>query len=85
MRFPRIKTFKFKLETYDGNCLEIWEKVENDKIYTEKEIDAAVNKWILNNEAIVKDIKVNTYTVNRSGDYQEVVAVYTVIYELSND
>ena len=43
-----------------------------------------MNKWIEKNNAIVKDIKITTYTVDRhnNGYDDTVIAIYTIMYEL---
>jgi hypothetical protein len=47
-------------------------------------IDRKVNTWIEKNNAIIKDIKVTTYTVDRhnNGYDDTVIMVYTLMYEL---
>ncbi len=88
----KIKTFQFCLSNYCGNNLhnnaKDWEqkvKAEKNTPYSsEKQIDRKLNGWIEKNNAIVKDIKVVTYTVDRhnNGYDDTVIAIYTIMYEL---
>ena len=89
----KIKNFQFALSNYCGNALHNgagseWErKAKADKNHpysTEKQIDKKINRWIEKNNAIVKDIKVTTYTVDRhnNGYDDTVIAIYTIMYEL---
>lgn len=89
----KIKNFQFLLSNYCGNVLHNgagsdWErKAKADKNHpysTEKQIDKKINRWIEKNNAIVKDIKVTTYTVDRhnNGYDDTVIAIYTIMYEL---
>lgn len=88
----KIKNFQFCLSNYCGNNLhnnaKDWEqkaKAEKNTPYSsEKQIDRKLNGWIEKNNAIVKDIKVTTYTVDRhnNGYDDTVIAIYTIMYEL---
>lgn len=89
----KIKNFQFALSNYCGNALHNgagseWErKAKADKNHpysTEKQIDKKINRWIEKNNAIVKDIKVTTYTVDRhnNGYDDTVIAIYTIMYDL---
>lgn len=88
----KIKTFQFALSNFCGNELHSnakdWEqKSKADKNHpysTEKQIDRKLNKWIEKNNAIIKDIKITTYTVDRhnNGYDDTVIAIYTIMYEL---
>lgn len=87
----KIKTFQFLLSNHRGNDLydhHDYEKkaaaAKNYPYSTEKQIDKKINRWLEKNNAIVKDIKVTTYTVmqhNNGGD-DAVIAIYTIMYEL---
>jgi hypothetical protein len=87
----KIKNFQFLLSNHRGTDLYDHHDYEKSaaayKKYpysTEKEIDKKINRWIEKNNAIVKDIKVTTYTVmqhNNGGD-DAVIAIYTIMYEL---
>lgn len=86
----RIKTFQFLLSNSAGNELhrdndaEFRSKINaRHPLMTEREIDKKINQWILKNEAVVKDIRVTTYTVDRhnNGRHDTVIALYTVVYE----
>lgn len=89
----KIKTFQFAVSNYAGNalhnsCGDEWSrKAKADKNHpynTEKQIDKKVNRWIEKNNAIVKDLKVTTYTIDRhnNGYDDTVIMVYTLTYEL---
>lgn len=86
----RIKTFQFLLSNAAGNSIhqdhdaEFRSKVNaRHPVMTEREIDKKINQWILKNEALVKDIRVTTYTSDRhnNGRHDTVIALYTVVYE----
>lgn len=87
----KIKTFQFAISNYAGNHLHkrvITDSRDNiDKRYpydTEKEIDKKVNRWIEKRNAIVRDLKVTTYTIHRhNNSYDDtVIMVYTIMYDL---
>lgn len=88
----KIKTFQFCLSNFCGNDFHTnakdWEqKSKADKktpYSTEKQIDRKINSWIEKTNAIVKDIKVVTYTVDRhnNGYDDTVIAIHTIMYEL---
>jgi hypothetical protein len=88
----KIKTFQFVLSNFCGNELhnnsKDWEqksKADKQRPYSnEKQIDRKLNKWIEKNNAIIKDIKVVTYTINRqnNGYDDTVIAIYTIMYDL---
>ena len=88
----KIKTFQFCLSNFCGNDLHNnsrdWEqKAKSNKTTpycTEKQIDRKLNKWIEKNNAIIRDIKVTTYTVARhnNGYDDTVIAIYTIMYDL---
>lgn len=90
----KIKTFQFRLSNFCGNDLHNgagsrdWErkvKANKDQPYsTEKMIDRKLNTWIEKNNAIVKDVKVTTYTVSRhnNGYDDTVIAIYTIMYDV---
>ena len=89
----KIKTFQFLLSNSCGNALyttgfaDKERKAKADKrdpYSTEREIDKKINRWIEKKNAIVKDIKVTTYTVDRhnNGYADTVIAIYTITYDL---
>ena len=87
----KIKNFQFLLSNHRGNDLYDHHDYEKSaaayKKYpyvAEKEIDKKINRWIEKNNAIVKDIKVTTYTVMRHYFFDDtaVIAIYTLMYEL---
>ena len=88
----KIKNFQFCLSNCCGNDLhnnaDDWKqkvKVDRNHPYVaEKEIDKKINRWIEKNNAIVKDIKVTTYTIDRhnNGGDDTVIAIYTLTYDL---
>lgn len=87
----KIKTFQFLLSNYRGNDIfdkrDLAGKAAANRDYpysTEKQIDKKINRWIEKNSAIVKDIKITTYTIHRhnNGGDDSVVAIYTITYEL---
>ena len=88
----KIKNFQFLLSNHLGNDLfynpneDLEKRAKANKNYpysTEKEIDKTINRWIEKNNAIVKDIKVTTYTVlqHNNGGRDAVIAIYTIMYE----
>ena len=86
----RIKNFQFLLSNAAGNDLHRDSSPEfcvnvnaRHPVMTEREIDKKINQWILKNEAVVKDVKVTTYTSDRhnNGRHDTVIALYTVVYE----
>lgn len=87
----KIKTFQFALSNHRGNDIydnhDLEKKAAANKNYpysTEKQIDWKINRWIEKNNAILKDIKVTTYTVHHhnNGGSDAVIAIYTITYEL---
>lgn len=87
----KIKNFQFLLSNHRGNDLydhHDYEKkaaaYKNYPYVAEKEIDKKINRWIEKNNAIVKDIKVTTYTIMRhnNGGDDAVIAIYTLMYDL---
>lgn len=87
----KIKNFQFLLSNHRGNDLYDNHDYERNaaayKKYpysTEREIDKKINRWIEKNNAIIRDIKVTTYTVMRhnNGGDDAVIAIYTLMYEL---
>ena len=88
----KIKTFQFCLSNFCGNDLHNnsrdWEqkaKANKTTPYsTEKQIEKKINSWLKKNNAIFKDIKVTTYTVDHhnNGYDDTVIAIYTIVYEL---
>ena len=88
----KIKTFQFCLSNFCGNDLhnncKDWEQkaraLKTTPYSTEKMIDRKVNTWIEKNNAIVKDIKTTTYTVDHhnNGYDDTVIAIYTIMYDL---
>ena len=86
----RIKNFQFLLSNAAGNGLHqdsdpkfVYNVNASHPVMTEREIDKKINQWILKNEAVVKDVKVTTYTSDRhnNGRHDTVIALYTVVYE----
>ena len=87
----KIKNFQFCLSNCCGNDLhnnsKDWEQKakanKNTPYSTEKMIDRKVNTWIEKNTAIVKDVKVTTYAVDRhnNGYDDTVIAIYTIMYD----
>ena len=86
----KIKNFQFLLSNHRGNDVYDHHDLESKAsaarkfpYSTEKQIDKKINRWIEKNSAIVKDIKVTTYTVDRhnNGGDDAVIAIYTVLYE----
>lgn len=82
----KIKTFQFLLSNFAGNDVYHYDSCgykPKKNPETERDIDRKVNKWIEKNNAIVKDIKTTTYTLNRhnNGMDDTVIMVYTIIYE----
>lgn len=88
----KIKTFQFALSNYAGNHLHSQFRSPSDRIDvdkrhpydTEKQIDKRVNRWIEKRNAIVRDLKTTTYTIDRhnNGYDDTVIMVYTIMYDL---
>ena len=89
----KIKTFQFLLSNHHGNDVydnhpsDYGKKIAANKNYpysTEKQIDKKINRWIEKNNAIIRDIKIVTYTVHRhnNGGDDAVIAIYTITYDL---
>ena len=87
----QIKTFQFLLSNFGGNHVYNYDPGSyNPKAtpVTEREIDKKINNWIEKNKpAVIHDIKITTYTLNRhnNGRYDTVIAIYTITYDPSED
>ena len=83
----KIKTFQFLLSNFAGNFVYNYDQsryTPKKLPDTEKTIDKKINRWIEKNNAIVKDIKVTTYTLHRHNNAMSdtVCAIYTIMYDL---
>ncbi len=83
----KIKTFQFLLSNFGGNFVYNYDSkgyTPKKLPDTEKSIDKKINRWIEKNNAIVKDIKVTTYTLHRHNNAMSdtVVAIYTIMYDV---
>ena len=88
----KIKTFQFCVSNCCGNNLHTNGYIGKDKLNmeskypydSEKSIDKKLNRWIEEDNPIIHDIKITTYTIERhsNGGDDTVIAIYTIMYDI---
>lgn len=85
----KIKTFQFLLSDESGNSLcDCSHGTFSPKRgpATDADIDAKIDQWAQKSGAMIRDVKIRTYTLQSTkrawGQSETVVLVYAVLYDL---